>query len=209
VSEPSSGGQLPLPASLAGSYRCSAEGLTIELRLEPDGRFVQRFSSDGTDVPEEDGLPNGTRRGRWALEEGGLRLFEKPTRAPELRLVTSGRDRSVWMRVEVREPDGTPAPDLLVGQGEEANPISSVTNGIVVVPRSYSFEPGLRRILRAGDELPLASFTVGRTGPNSFRYEYRPSEVEPFSEQAMVAGGGMPAIVVPLGIGGAVLRRTK
>lgn len=199
----------PTAAALVGEYRCSEEGIAVVLRLDADGRFVQRLTAGDALDTDDNGAPvrEVVQTGRWRVVEDKVQLFARPTRAPVLRLIAATRDPSVRMRVEIREPGGAPAADLLIGEGEDANPISALDQGVVLVPLSYGWTPGLRQVVRGGDELVLARFTVGPTGPNSFRYEYRPSEIEPFEQTLRVGGAGWNAIAVPLGIGGAILRR--
>jgi hypothetical protein len=195
--------------TLVGTFRCSGEGLTITLRLGADGRFEQSFDAESAAFGEAERreFAEAGRTGRWRLEGDTLHLFERPTRAPTIVLVEQARDPSVRMRVEVREADGRPARGVFVGEGADANPQSQLEDGVLIVPKSYDWTPGLRRIVRQGDDLPLASFTATRDGANVFRYVYRPSEVEPFDIRARVMDPGGDAIGVPLGIGGALLRR--
>jgi hypothetical protein len=196
-------------APLPGTYRCSEEGITITLTLEPDGRFEQRMTSDEA-VFEREGGGLGTEyalSGQWRAEHGRLYLFQQPTRAPRIRLAEARNDPSVELRVEIRTPGGQPAADLFIGEGAEANPRSSLGDGLLIVPSGEAWKAGRHWIVRNGDELRLASFDTAPGGNNSFRYVYEPSEVEPFQQRGMVAGIHGEIVVVPLGIGGAVLRR--
>lgn len=146
--------------------------------------------------------------GRWRVENGTLHLFEQPVRAPHIRLVEAQHDPSVELRVEIRTPDGGPARGLFIGEGEHVNVRSSLDDGLLLIPKGSGWKPAKRWIVRSGDELRLAAFdTTTGGGPNSFRYVYEPSEVEPFHQQGSVAGEHGEIIVVPLGISGAVLQR--
>ena len=206
---PRDGGAMPAAAVLAGDYRCREEGIAITLRLTADARFEQRIESDEALDTDEDGaeVRRIDLRGRWRLEEGALHLFAQPQRAPVLRLIDGKRDPAVRMRVEIRAADGAPARGLIVAEGEGTSNVSAFDHGVLLVPLSYSWTPGLRQVVRASDALSLTRFTVGPSGPNSFRFEYAPSEVEPFDQHAMVVDANAGAVVVPLGIGAAVLRR--
>ena len=198
---------VPVPSGpvLAGNYRCQAEGITITLKLTADGRFEQRIAT--ARAQDREALDGANLTGRWRVQDGELHLYQQPTRPPRLQLVESRRDPSVWMRVELRLANGQPAEGLLVGDGEEANPVAAPENGVVLVPRSYNFDAGLKQVIRSGDEVRLARFTVTRGGVNSFRFVYTPSDVEPFDIRAGVLDARASAVAVPLGMGGALLRR--
>ncbi|WP_148649439.1 hypothetical protein [Novosphingobium barchaimii] len=200
----------PTPVAVSpGLYRCSEEGLTITLRLDADGRFEERMTADEAMFEREGGgMENETTlAGQWRLEGPRLRLFARPLRAPKLALAEARRDPAVELRIDVMTPDGKPAQGLFVGEGEDANPRSSLDDGMLVIPKGQAWRLGRNWIVRDGDELRLASFAVETGGPNSFRYVYEPSEVEPFDQRGMVAGAHGEVLVVPLGIGGAALRR--
>jgi len=195
--------------TLPGTYECSEEGITITLRLDADGRFEQHMTANERLFEREDGgRGNETSlSGRWRVENGALHLFERPARAPHIRLVEARHDSSVELRVEIRTPDGNPARGLFIGEGEHVNVRSSLEDGLLLIPKGIEWEPGKRWIVRAGDELHLAAFDAVAGGPNSFQYVYEPSEIEPFHQQGLVAGEHGAIIVVPLGISGAVLQR--
>jgi hypothetical protein len=193
---------LPSP----GTYRCSEEGMTITLHLTADYRFEQHmvadeamFEADGGGLSRETSL-----KGQWRVENGALRLFATPLREPRISLVEAGRDPTVALRIEVRMAVGQPPSDLYVGDGEDANPRSSLDGGLLTVPAEEGAGPGRRWIIRNGDDRRLASFEITPGGNNSWRYVYEPSELEPFDQRALFTGD---AVVVPLGIAGAVLRR--
>ena len=196
--------------ALPGTYRCSEEGITITLRLDADGRFEQQMRANERFFEREDGS-RGTRAslsGRWRVENGTLHLFEQSARPPHINLVEARHDPSVELRVEIRTPDGMAARGLFIGAGEHVNVRSSLEDGLLLIPKGIAWEPGKRWIVRSGDELRLAAFDANPGGPNSFRYTYEPSEVEPFHQRGFVAGVSGEIIVVPLGISGAVLQRT-
>ncbi len=197
------------PASLVGTYRCVGEGITITLHLDANGRFQQRYEAEATSFnkAERAELEQAGHVGRWRLEQDRLVLFERPRREPAVRLVKTGVDPSVWMRVEVRLNDGRPAQGVYVGEGIEANPQSQLDNGVLAVPKTHAWEPGVRQIVRQGDDMKLFSFTPAEGGPNVFKFAYSPSELEPFGIRARVVDAARGAIAVPLGIGGALLKR--
>ncbi|MCJ2186379.1 hypothetical protein [Novosphingobium beihaiensis] len=207
---------LPEPGSavtlhpVPGTYECSAEGITIRLRLDADGHFVQSAVSHDPEFDGPDGnfLDGMNLSGRWEAEGEYLRLFRRPSRPPRLTLASATRDPSVHWRIEIRTPDGEPARGLYVGLGEEANPRASLDDGVQLEEAGYDWSPGLRSIVREGDDLRLGSFSATDNGPNSFRYVYHPSEVEPFEIYGEISGVSGQWVIVPLGISGAVLRRT-
>ncbi|AXB78624.1 hypothetical protein TQ38_018585 [Novosphingobium sp. P6W] len=202
----------PYPASVTvspGLYRCSEEGVTITLRLDANGRFEERMTADEPMFEREGGgMENETTlAGQWRLEGTRLHFFARPLRAPKLALAEARRDPAVELRIEVMTPDGKPAQGLFVGEGQDANPRSSLDDGVLTIPKGQAWQPGTHWIVRDGNELRLVSFAIEAGGPNSFRYVYEPSEVEPFDQRGMVAGAHGEVVVVPLGIGGAALRR--
>lgn len=189
-----------------GTYRCSEEGITITLRLTADHRFEQHMVADEAMFEAEGGgLSRETSlKGQWRVENGALHLFATPLREPRISLVEARRDPTVALRIEVRTPEGQSPSDLYVGEGEDANPRSSLDGGVLTVPAEEGTAPGRRWIVRNGDDRRLASFEITSGGINSWRYLYEPSELEPFDQRALFSG---EAVVVPLGIAGAVLRR--
>lgn len=195
--------------ALPGTYQCSEEGITITLRLDADGRFEQHMRANARLFEHEDGSRSTERSlsGQWRVEDGTLHLFEHPVRAPRISLVEARHDPSVELRVEIRTPDGTAARNLFIGEGEHVNVRSSLEDGLLLIPEGVAWEPGKRWIVRSGDELRLSAFDAAADGANSFRYVYEPSEIEPFHQQGFVTGEHEAIIVVPLGMGGAVLQR--
>lgn len=180
--------------------------MTITLRLTADQRFEQHMVADEAMFEAEgSGLSRQTSlKGQWRVENGALHLFATPLREPHIRLVEARRDPTVALRIEVRTADGQSPSDLYVGEGEDANPRSSLDDGLLTVPAEEGTAPGRRWIVRNGDDRRLTSFEITPGGNNSWRYVYEPSELEPFDQRALFTGD---AVVVPLGIAGAVLRR--
>ena len=197
------------PASLVGTYRCVGEGLSITLRLDADGRFEQRYAVEATSFSEAErtDLEQSGRVGRWRLEQDVLVLFERPRREPVIRLLKTEMDPSVWMRVEVRLNDGRPAQGVYVGKGADANPQSQLDDGVLTIPKTYAWKSGVRQIVRQGDDMKLFAFTPTEGGSNVFKFIYSPSEVEPFEIRGKIVDATAGAIAVPLGIGGALLKR--
>lgn len=195
--------------ALPGTYQCSEEGITITLHLDADGRFEQHMRANERLFEDEDGSrgPETSLSGQWRVENGNLHLFEQPVTAPHISLVETRRDPSVELRVEIRTPDGAPAQGLFIGEGEYVNVRSWLEDGLLLIPKGVEWEPGKRWIVRSGDELRLAAFDAAKDGPNSLRYVYEPSEIEPFHQRGFIGGQDREIIVVPLGIGGAVLHR--
>lgn len=180
--------------------------MTITLHLTADRRFEQHmtadeamFEAEGGDLSRETSL-----KGQWRVENGVLHLFATPLREPRISLVEARRDPTVALRIEVRKADGQSPSDLYVAEGEDANPRSSLDGGVLTVPAKDGTASGRRWIVRNGDDRRLASFEITPDGNNSWRYVYEPSELEPFDQRALFTGN---AVVEPLGIAGAVLRR--
>ncbi len=180
--------------------------MTITLRLTADRHFEQHMVADDAMFEAEGGrLSHETSlKGEWRVENGALHLFARPLREPRISLLEARRDPTVALHVEVRTPKGQSPSDLYVGEGEDANPRSSLDDGVLTVPPEEGTAPGRRWIVRNGDDRRLASLDVTPDGINSWRYVYEPSELEPFDQRSLFTGD---AVVVPLGIAGAVLRR--
>ena len=203
--------RLPIETDLPGTYQCSEEGITITLHLDASGRFNQRMQTDEPVLTGDDGnaATDTHLSGRWRVENRTLHLFEKPARPPSIELVEAKNDPSVDLRVEVRTADGAPARNLFIGEGEYFDNRRALEDGLLLIPKDREREPGKYWIVRLGDELGLTAFDTGPNRPNSFRYIYRSSEVEPFDQRADIVGEMNETIVVPLGIGCAILRRIK
>ena len=64
-------------------------------------------------------------------------------------------------------------------------------------------------IAREADSRGLATFAVKAGGPNSYRFTYYPSDVEPFDFQAMALDAKAGVLEVELGSASAKLHRVR
>ncbi|QCB41020.1 hypothetical protein E5673_01240 [Sphingomonas sp. PAMC26645] len=64
-------------------------------------------------------------------------------------------------------------------------------------------------IVREADSKGLATFVVKAGGPNSYRFTYHPSDVEPFDFQARALDAGTDVLEVELGSASAKLHRVR
>ena len=84
VSDTMDDGPGPTAMVLVGTYQCSAEGLTVNLRLDADGWFEERIEGEGICEAGDFTVPAkpSTLSGRWEVKGWNLHLFQRPTRAP-------------------------------------------------------------------------------------------------------------------------------
>jgi hypothetical protein len=64
-------------------------------------------------------------------------------------------------------------------------------------------------IEREADSKGLATFVMKASGPNSYRFTYRPSDVEPFDFQARALDAKADVLEVELGSASAKLHRVR
>jgi hypothetical protein len=118
------------------------------------------------------------------------------------------RDPSVALRVVAQLPDGSPAEGLAVTWPNAAGLfyMSDRKNETRLeegpVTREVSIE-------READSKGLATFVMKASGPNSYRFTYRPSDVEPFDFQARALDAKADVLEVELGSASAKLHRVR
>lgn len=202
------------PKALVGVYRCREEGLAVTLRLQADGRFV--FDAKLSD-PDGD---ESALRGLWRIDGRELVLSAEPSAPPALVLRRAVHDPAVAVSVAVTTPDGGPPDrlDIAVDLTRHDAPVGYLYDGMfraAVGEKLYWGQEGADpprsfRLVRSSDDRELLRMPLRPGQPNSFSYEYRPSPTEPFEDvRAIVIDPRAGTIAVPLGQGGALLKRSR
>jgi hypothetical protein len=118
------------------------------------------------------------------------------------------RDPSDALRVVAQLPDGSPAEGLAVTWPNAAG-LFYMGGGKNETRLEEGPVIGEVSIKREADSKGLATFVMKAGGPNSYRFIYHPSDVEPFDFQARALDAKADVLEVELGGASAKLRRVR
>ena len=194
---PASSKTVPLPDRqlLVGEYHFEEAGLKVDVDLNADGAARYQVNA-------------GCADGFWAIREGRVHIYNKPGTVRLEQAGAPSHDPRVALRVVAQLPDGSPAEGLgitwpnaagLYDMSEGKNE-TGLEDGLVV---------GAVSIQREADGKVLATFVMKAGGPNSYRFTYYPSGVEPFDFQARALDAKAELLEVELGSASATLQRVR
>ena len=118
------------------------------------------------------------------------------------------RDPSVALRVVAQLPDGSPAEGLGVTWPNAAG-IYYMSDGKNDAGLEDGLIVGEVSIQRDADGKVLTTYVMKAGGPNSYRFTYYPSDVEPFDFQARALDPKADVLEVELGSASAKLHRVR
>lgn len=194
---PASSQTVPVPDRqlLVGKYHFEEAGLKVDVDLNPDGTARYQVNAGRAD-------------GFWAVQEGRVHIYSKPG---PVRLEQAGvptHDPSVALRVVAQLPDSSPAEGLAVTWPAAAG-LFYMSDGKNETRLEDGPVLGEVAIEREADSKGLATFVMKAGGPNSYRFTYRPSDVEPFDFQARALDKRADVLEVELGSASAKLHRVR
>ena len=137
-----------------------------------------------------------------------IHIFNKPGPVKLALAGTPTRDPSVALRVVAQLPDGSPAEGLAV-TWPNATGLFYMSDGKNETSPEEGPVLGEVSIEREADSKGLASFVLNAGRPNSYRFTYHPSDVEPFDFQARALDVKAQLLEVELGSASAKLRRVR
>jgi hypothetical protein len=194
---PASSQTVPVPNRqlLVGKYHFEEAGLKVDVDLNADGTARYQVNAGRAD-------------GFWMVREGRVHIYSKPG---PVRLEQAGaptRDPRVALRVVAQLQDGSPAEGLAVTWANAAG-LFYMSDGKNETRLEASPVLGEVSIEREADSKGLATFVMKAGGPNSYRFTYHPSDVEPFDFQARALDAKADVLEVELGSASAKLRRVR
>lgn len=187
------------PRVLVGKYHYEEKGFTIDVSLSADGTALYLVGVGSGGIRAE---------GVWEVHGDKIHIHNRPG---PVRLDPAGtptRDPSVALRVAATLPDGSPAEGLGVTWPGAAG-LFYMTDGQHETRKEEGPVAGEVTIVRASDGKTLASFSKTAGGPNSHRFTYHPSDVEPFEYKAAALDLRADVLEVEVGSASAKLRRVR
>jgi hypothetical protein len=183
---------------LVGKYHFEEEGIAVDVSL----------NAVSTAVYSVGGSVGIRAEGTWDVRGDRIHIFNKPG---PIKLEVAGpptRDPTVALRVVAQLPDGSPAEGLAVTWPNAAG-LFYMSDGKNETRLEEGPVMGEVNIEREADNKELATFVMKAGGPNSYRFTYRPSDVEPFDFQARALDAKADVLEVQLGSASAKLLRVR
>ncbi len=189
---------------LIGKYRFveNKEGLTVDVHLNADRTALYRVTIGGA---EEEFL---LAKGFWTVQGDTIHIHNRPG---PVRLDVAGtptRDPATGLSIVVDQKDGSEVTGLGV-TWPDSNSLYYMAEGRHSVTAAEIGDATEFSIVRTSDSKTLQTIKLTRGGPNSFRFTYYPSDVEPFDIRAMALDEGANRIEVELGTASAKLDRVR
>lgn len=197
---PASSQTVPVPDRqlLVGKYHFEEEGVAVDVSL----------NADSTAVYSVGGSVGIRAEGNWDVRGDRIHIFNKPGPVKLEPAGTPTRDPSVALRVVAQLPDGSPAEGLAVTWPNAAG-LFYMSDGKNETRLEEGPVLGEVSIEREADGKGLATFVMKAGGPNSYRFTYHPSDVEPFDFQARASDARADVLEVELGSASAKLHRVR
>ena len=197
---PASSQTVPVPDRqlLVGKYHFEEEGIAVDVSL----------NADSTAIYSVGGSVGIRAEGTWDVRGDRIHIFNKPGPVKLEQAGASTRDPSVALRVVAQLPDGSPAEGLAVTWPNAAG-LFYMSDGKNETRLEEGPVFGEVSIEREADSKGLATFVMKAGGPNSYRFTYYPSDVEPFDFQARALDAKADVLEVELGSASAKLHRGR
>lgn len=183
---------------LVGKYHFEEEGIAVDVSL----------NADSTAVYSVGGSVGIRAEGTWDVRGDRIHIFNKPGPVKLEMASKPSRDPSVALRVVAQLSDGSPAQGLAVTWPNAAG-LFYMSDGKNETRLEEGPVVGEVSIEREADSKGLASFVMKAGGPNSYRFTYHPSDVEPFDFQARALDARADVLEVELGSASAKLQRVR
>jgi len=188
--------------ALIGKYRFveNKEGLTVDVHLNADHTALYRVTTG------EAGEEFLLAKGFWTVQGDIIHIHNRPG---PVRLDVAGtptRDPATGLSIVVDQKDGSEVTGLGV-TWPDSNSLYYMAEGRHSVTAAEIGDATEFSIVRTSDSKTLQTIKLTRGGPNSFRFTYYPSDVEPFDIRAMALDARADRIEVELGTASAKLDR--
>lgn len=171
VVAPASSQTMPVPDRqlLVGKYHFEEEGIAVDVSL----------NADSTAVYSVGGSVGIRAEGTWDVRGDRIHIFNKPGPVKLEQAGVPTRDPGVALRVVAQLPDGSPAEGLGI-TWPNATGSYYMSDGKNETGLEEGPVLGELSIEREADGKELATFVMKAGAPNSYRFIYHPSDVEPF-----------------------------
>lgn len=187
------------PRVLVGKYHFEEKGFTIDVSLNADGTALYLVGKGSGGIRAE---------GFWEVCGDKIHIHNRPE---PVRLDPAGaptRDPSVALRVVATLPDGTPAEGLGV-TWPRATGMFHMSGGRHETRKEENPVVGEVTVERLSDGKMLATFAMAAGSPNSYRFTYHPSDVEPFEFKAAALDARADVLEVEVASASAKLSRVR
>lgn len=165
---------------LIGQYRYveRADGMKIDVDLNADRTAIYSIKSgaDDADFMKAEGV--------WSYDGDTIHIHNHPGPVRLDQAAPASRDATVGLAVSIVNADGTESRGLGV-TWPDANGLFVMTGGRYSWSKAEVGKASRFYVLRLGDRKVLSEAALTPNGPNSFRFTYHPSDVEPFDIPAI------------------------
>ena len=189
---------------LIGTYRYveRADGMKVTVSLNADHSALYHITSGEADADfmKADGF--------WTLAGDVIHIHNRPSPVRLEQVPNPVRDPAVGLSVTVVNADGTPA-EGLGATWPESNGLFAMSNGRHSASVEELGNAARFSVVRLSDRKVLTVVPLGRGGPNSFRFTYYPSDVEPFDIPAIALDPRADRLEVEIGTAYARLDRVR
>lgn len=189
---------------LVGSYRYveRADGMKIDVDLNADHTATYRIRAGADDVEFAE------VKGLWTYDGDTLHIHNRPGPVRLEQAARPVRDPATGLRVTVTTADGSPAKGLGV-TWPDANGLFAMADGSYAWAASETGAAKRFYVVRLADRKVLLEGALSANGPNSFRFTYHPSDVEPFDIPAIALDERADRLEVEVGTSYARLDRVR
>jgi len=165
---------------LIGQYRYveRANGMKIDVDLNADRTAVYRIRSGEGDAEFM------KAESVWSYDGDTVHIHNRPGPVRLDQAAPPSRNAEVGLAVSIVNADGTEARGLGV-TWPDANGLFVMTGGRYSWSKTEVGKAARFYVIRLGDRQVLSEVALTSNGPNSFRFTYYPSDVEPFDIPAI------------------------
>jgi hypothetical protein len=189
---------------LIGKYRFveRADGMKIDVHLNADHSALYQIKTGESDA---DFI---RAEGFWTLDGDVIHIHNRPGPVRLEQLASPTRDDTIGLSVTVTTADGSPAEGLGV-TWPGSNSLYYMSGGLNTSSAVELGKVTRFSIVRLSDRKVLRDVPLVRGGPNSFRFTYDPSDVEPFDIPAIALDDRADQLEVEVGTASAKLRHLR
>ncbi len=189
---------------LIGKYRYveRADGMKIDVEINADRSATYRIRAGADDAEFMEA------KGVWTYDGDTLHIHNQPGPVRLEQAAAPVRDGKVGLAVSVKTADGSSAEGLGV-TWPDASGLFAMTGGSYSWSAADVAQPKRFFVMRISDRKILREVPFQSGGPNSFRFTYYPSDVQPFDIPAIALDERADRLEVEVGTSYARLDRVR